>query len=348
MQEKANKYYKKLSSGQEVIDFYKLKKAGFYTNIIISQRYDVGKTMGAKRFALEEYIKSGHISKWVKNTHEQLKEEKKDFLTELYKKYWDEWKYTKMLGLACLYKDKRFIQMLPLISQHKWKGSRHFAKYIFYDEFNEGLRMLKNQTEQFDNLKSTFSDKTQKQQVFIFGNNKTMGTSLLIDYKIYILEGEVTKLIDKYGNKLILIIHPKPLKQKLDADNMYDSAYQLAKVAGTYKHMYLNESQNDTLNGVWLDPLPNDHKLLDHFYLLGNRYYGMKKWVENWKWTYYLFQIPGDFIPPSDKVAVLKKNEMENKFNYDGNVIKLLIDLLKEGLLWCDTIATKSILVKYF
>lgn len=345
------RFHKKLNNGLLAIDFHKVKAEGFPINILITERGEIGKTHNSKEFAIDEYLKYGVKSAWVLNSATQIDEDKSQFLVNNkavdYEKKWED---VKIVNDSVIKDGNEFMKLVALSTSESKKGSRDYRiKNIIYDEFNVGLDKIKTkQVFLFENLLATFKDVKKiidhKMTVFIFGNNKSINTPLLVAWKIFEIKEELTKIYDEYGNPLIMIYTPEIDQNLLEEKNKDDFTYQLAKRSGTADYIFHNMSIYDNINGIKRladeDLQRIGAKITTHYTLDGNTFILYNFIYEN-KTHFFLAHSKVN----GDDSFVVKKQDMEVGRKFNPEARDKFLQLIIESRIWFDSISSKMSLL---
>ena len=352
----AHDYLKELKpTGQFVFNYDKIQKLNFPLYLLISMRGDNGKTFGAKEFAREHFEKTGEKSKWLLNTAVQVEEEKFKWLEKNQNAYPKKWKdyfregtriYKKVGG-----KKIEFLEMVALSAAEKKKGSRENIAYVFYDEFNVGVeRIGVRQTTLFNNLLATYKPydtKINTLRVFIFGNNKSLNSNLLIDLKIWELKSDFIQVNGPSGKKLMLILSPVMPENYIIKRTEHDWLYDLATMTGEADHIYRNKNLYNEMAGI----MDFDNYLMkDHGaeplanYKISGRLYVMFTFKLNGI-TNYGFGTLEKKIPDIDTIA-LRLIDMDHDYKFNSRTPSNIRYNLSHGILWFDSIASKVEILK--
>lgn len=346
-----NDFLTQLDNGQRVINFEAFANTEFPMILLITERGEKGKTFGAKEFMLEQHINNNKKSIWLRSTMDQCEKEKGTFLMDnKLKSKLENWENV-ILERDYLIHDKRpFCEIVPLSKAENYKGGRHNPDYIIYDEFNTGLTNIKNkQAYLLLNLISTYddsigSDKQSKLKVFLFGNNKSYDTPLLIDLKVFKIDNVFTGMFSPNGTPILLIYEPKPDMAKIEERKAGNWIYEIAKVTGESDNIYGNMSRYDRLNGI-LEPIGiNLYPICQ--YKVDDRWYMYNKFLDE-GFKYYLITML-EHENTDIKTIVLNQKEMESGFIYSTKVKSALILQMKKKKLYFDTIATKGAITGTF
>lgn len=250
---------------QKFFDFHKIAAAGYFITLIISERWSKGKTYNAKAFIADEYLKKGYRSLWLRNLVGDVERERATFLDAVPSTY-DGAKFygradKNTMGLGWGDEDETTanmgIKFLSMNSAESFKGSRTWYRYVVWDEFNVNDDKVRNLMDKFASLQETTndalygSDDAHMQQWFIFGNNKSLASPIIVNLGVCEIQQEITTY-EMSGFKMLLVImvasdntitnlleeHPNP-------------KYLLAKQMDYDQHAYGNASLYDEVNSVY-------------------------------------------------------------------------------------------------
>lgn len=338
-----------LPNGNKVFDFHKIDEDKVPINIIITERGAKGKTFNSKEFALDKFKESGKKTIWLMNTKEQVENDRNKFLTNNRLVNSNKWEDVELQNWNVKHKGETFLEFVSLSTSENKKGSRDMnVKYVIYDEFNVGLTQIRNkQVSLLNGLLATYNDiqnnDAEKVRLFIFGNNKSLYTPLLLALKIFVIDEEVMLFRDSLGKPLIRIICLKPNKDDVEEAYKYDWTYQLAKLTGEDEHIFLNESLYDSINGIEQINI-NEYEQTSMTYYIENRYYGIYRHIINGK-----YHVKSEDKPKTTQLIVLDKKEANLGLAVRTKVKELfLLPQLEKNNISFDSVATKATILSIF
>ncbi len=348
------RFLKKIDDINQVLDFQNVIKEGFFINFIISQRGAIGKTFGAKEFALDEFIKYGKKTVWVVNTGEQIKKEKTRFLKNNKQVFPDKWDDVEMEGDNVFYKGKEFIRLIALSGAEKEKGARdNQISYIIYDEFNVCLQMINTkQYDLLDNLFNTFSNVMEQKttlKCFIFGNNKTVAVPIFNTLKIKTLIPELQQKITDDGLKLFQVYHPTVNVKVANKRYKNNPIYRLGMITGNAYHSFLNENLYDIDFAVVGEI--TDENLIENKWKFITTIVVEKNYFELWKRN-RIFYFQGletkkmKYGRYESQIICGRKQDLEPLYFYNSDLKNILIEKFKNEEVGFDSIITKTLISK--
>ena len=253
----------------EVINIPAFLNLGTHINIVLSGRETQGKTTTMLQFIREQYIKHNYRSVLIFNTLDKIRQSSSKLLSANRAIYPEEWDGVQV-RLKGLFDKKNlntpfcYFATINNFQSNKLGGRDPLVKYVFYDEFNEGLRgITQSQNIALENI---LMSANKNITLFLFGNRVSMDIPIFTDLEIGGIEKELD--IKHYSKRLgkdrlehyftVLLYVPNmnkdtELKQhdiRLPKPNGNDWRHMLSYQFGLYGQSIENTKDSDNTDKV--------------------------------------------------------------------------------------------------
>ena len=352
------KYYHKVESGAWFLDYHKLSADIANLWIIMSGREHQGKTTNALQFAREKYLRDNEKSVWIFNCVNDIPPRDK-FLAANMEFYPNDWENVELNenGLIDTNTKQIFLYFAFISSSRKLKmgGRDQRVRYIFYDEFNEGLdRIGHRQVLAFHSIvSSSFSSKGKpkasidKLKIFLMSNNITSDVPLLTKWKINRLPKEEIEEYQIKDNFLIKLFNPKTSFQKKKQTLLRENwLYSMSDSLGMYDLRIVGRSLLDNNQGV-VPPAQQDFYKVhtkNHYIKVSGDYF-LKLW---WNEERHHFVELCESIPNENNIFCVAKKDWEHGVIMSYELRDRVEKRIKNQTFWFDSYVAKVLLLRSF
>lgn len=175
-----------------------------FINVVLSPRGN-GKSYGAKKIIIDDFLKKGYESVYVRRTKTELDKAKKTFFNDIKKEYPNH--EFKVQGDVGLIDGDVVVHFIPLSTSNNLKSSSYpNVSKIFFDEYiitqTSHSRYLKNEMTLFYDLIETVFRKRTNTKVIIMSNAVSFVNPLFTDLNI---EPKVGERFQKFCDNLVVL-----------------------------------------------------------------------------------------------------------------------------------------------
>ena len=175
-----------------------------FINVVLSPRGN-GKSYGAKKMIIDDFLKKGYESVYVRRTKVELDKAKKTFFNDIKKEYPNH--EFKIQGDVGLIDGEVLVHFIPLSTSNNLKSSSYpLVSKIFFDEYiitqTSHSRYLKNEMTLFYDLIETVFRKRTNTKVIIMSNAVSFVNPLFTDLNI---EPKPDERFQKFCDNLVVL-----------------------------------------------------------------------------------------------------------------------------------------------